>query len=81
MGYKYSYDIVGAFQQIRSAVSECRDIRTDSYIAWGIKQDLYQMKWFLDDMIKNCPEFGPTEAEWLKEQEQEKILKILKNEL
>jgi hypothetical protein len=79
MGYKHSYDIVQAYQQIRSAATECSDLRTDGFIAWGVKQDLYQLKWFLDDMIKMCPTFSP-EAEWLKEQEQKKIINYLKDE-
>ena len=57
--------------------SECSDMRTDSFIAWGIKQDLYQIKWFIDESLKSVPTFS-LEDEWLKEQEQEKILRYLK---
>lgn len=81
MGYKHSYDIISAFQQVRAAASECSDPRNDGFISWGVKQDLYQLKWYLDEMIKSCPEFGSTETEWLKEQEQKKIIKILSNDI
>jgi hypothetical protein len=80
MGYKYSYDIVQALTEIRKAAHECSHTRTDGFVAWGIKQDLYQVKWMLDDLLKDCPTFGP-EAEWLREQEQKKIIKILKNDI
>ncbi len=80
MGYKHSYDIISALQQIRAAAAECSDPRNDGFIAWGVKQDLYQLKWFLEDVMKNCPEFGSTESDWLREQEQKKIIKILKDE-
>jgi hypothetical protein len=80
MGYKHSYNIIDSYQQIRSAANECSNPRTDGFVAWGVKQDLYQLKWFLDDMIKKCPEFGNVEESWLKQQEQEKIIKILKDE-
>jgi hypothetical protein len=80
MGYKHSYDIVQAYQQIRSAAAECTNSRTDGFIAWGVKQDLYQLKWYLDDLLKRCPEFSSVEADWLREQEQKKIIKILKDE-
>jgi hypothetical protein len=80
MGYKHSYDIVQALNEIRRAAYECGSNRTDGFIAWGIKQDLYQVKWLLDDLLKDCPTFGP-EAEWLREQEQKKIIKILKNDI
>jgi hypothetical protein len=79
MGYKHSYDIVRALNEIRAAAYECRSSRNDGFVAWGVKQDLYQIKWLLDDLLKDCPTFGP-EAEWLKEQEQKKILRLLKDE-
>jgi hypothetical protein len=81
MGYKHSYNIVQVYQQIRSAGSECADPRTDGFIAWGVKQDLYQLKWYLDDLLKSCPEFSSIEADWLREQEQKKIIKILKDDI
>ena len=81
MGYKHSYDIIQAYQQIRDAGAECADPRTDGFIAWGVKQDLYQLKWFLDDLLKDCPEFSSIETDWLKEQEQKKIIKILKDDI
>ena len=81
MGHKHSYDIIETFQQVRSAVAECSNARNDGFIAWGVKQDLYQLKWFLDDMMKMCPDFGSTETEWLREQEQKKIISYLKDDI
>jgi len=78
MGYKRTYDIISAYQQIRSAANECANLKTDGCVAWGIKQDLYQLKWLIETELKKCPEFDP-EAEWLKLQEQKKIISILKN--
>ena len=80
MGYKRSYDVTVAAREINAALHECRNPRTDGFVGWGIKQDLYRLKWILDDAIKSCPSFSP-EADWLKEQEQKKIIKILKNDL
>ena len=80
MGYNHSYDIVRALNEIRRAAYECSNGRTDGFVAWGIKQDLYQVKWILDDLLKNCPEFSP-EPDWLKEQEQKKIIRILSNDI
>ena len=80
MGYKTSYDIVRALNEIRLAAYECGNSRTDGFVAWGIKQDLYQVKWMLDDLLKDCPSFAP-EQEWVREQEQKKIIKILSNEM
>ena len=80
MGYNHSYDIVRALNEIRRAAYECSNGRTDGFVAWGIKQDLYQVKWILDDLLKNCPEFSP-EPDWLKEQEQKKIIRILSSDI
>ncbi len=80
MGYKKSYDIDVALLHIRRAASECRHPGTDGFVAWGVKQDLWQLKWAIDQAIKDLPTFGP-EQEWLRDQEQKKIIKILKDEL
>ncbi len=81
MGYKHSYDLIAAYQQIRAAVGECCNHRNDGFVSWGVKQDLYNLKWLLDEAIKNCPNFGETETKWLREQEQKKIINILKNDI
>jgi hypothetical protein len=52
----------------------------DGFIAWGAKQDLYRLKWIIEDALRRCPDFSP-EKEWLKEQEQERIIKILKDDI
>lgn len=80
MGYRYQHDLVQTYSSIRAAISECKDLRTDSYVAWGIKQDLLQLKWFLEDGLRACPEFS-LEEDWLKEQEQIKIINYLKNDI
>lgn len=77
MGYRKPINVADVISQIRMAGYECSDMRTDSWIAWGIKQDLYMIKWALDESLRQCPEFSP-EPEWLQEQEQNRIIKILK---
>lgn len=79
MGYTHTYDIISAYQLIRAAADECSHSKTDGFVAWGIKQDLYQLKWLIEEELKKCPEFAP-EFEWLKDQEQKKIIRILKDE-
>lgn len=63
--------------QISAAMYECTNPRNDGFTAWGIKQDLYKIKWALDRALERCPDFAP-EAEWIKEQEQLRLLEILK---
>ena len=45
---------------------------------WPCKQDLYRVKFLVDELLKDCPNFVG-EEEWLREQEAERIVKILKS--
>lgn len=42
----------------------------DGFTAWACKQDLYRVKFELDQMLKNSPVFAG-EQEWLEEQQRE----------
>ena len=77
MGYKKSWDVVDVVSQINRMTSECSSTYTDGFTGWGIKQDLYKIKEILNEAIRRCPTYAG-EEEWLKEQEQERIIDILK---
>ncbi len=80
MGYKRAYNITEAAKHINAAAYEASDSRNDGYVAWGAKQDLYRLKWILDDALKRCPKFEP-EEDWLREQDKKKIIGYLSNEM
>lgn len=77
MGFKYSYDITNAIREVNAATRDASNSLNDGFIAWGAKQDLFRLKWILDNAIKKCPSFGDTESAWLKEQEKKQIIDIL----
>jgi diphthamide biosynthesis methyltransferase len=77
MGYKKSWDVSSITSQIHSIARECSSPYNDGYTAFGCKQDLYQLKELLDNVIRNSPTFSG-EQEWLQEQEKKRIIKILK---
>jgi hypothetical protein len=79
MGYKYNYSITNAIIEVNRAQRECCDPRLDGFVAFGIKQDLYQLRSILDDALRRCPIFAG-ESEWLREQEKQKVIRILKDE-
>ena len=65
-------------------IGECQKMyagATDPYVTgynnWPCKQDLYRVKFAVDEMLKNTSGFAG-EQEWLREQEAERIVKILK---
>jgi hypothetical protein len=45
---------------------------------WPCKQDLYRVKFAVDDMLAKTSTFSG-EDEWLEEQEKEKVMRILKD--
>lgn len=79
MGFKKSWDAAEVTSQINNMARECRSPYNDGYTGWYIKQDLHQIKFVLDEALRNCPDFGTMEQEWLTEQEQKRIIKILKS--
>jgi hypothetical protein len=49
----------------------------DGFTTWCYKQDLYRVKFLVDELLDKCPSFSD-EEEWLRDQEAEKIVQILK---
>lgn len=70
-------DVPYCTSQIRKAIIEMNSPYNDGYVAWGIKQDLYLLKFMLDKVIADAPTFVG-EDEWLKDKEQEAMMEILK---
>ncbi len=80
MGYKKSYNIAEVAKHINAAAYEASDSRNDGFVCWGAKQDLYRLKWILDDALNRCPKFS-IEDEWLREQDKKKVMRYLSNEM
>ena len=58
-------------------ISDCQRMyygANDPYVTgwnnWPCKQDLYRVKFALDEMLNNCPKYAP-EDEWLIQQQLE----------
>lgn len=63
--------------QLQRIYYACTDPRMDGFVTWSYKQDLYHIKFLLDELMEKCPKYAG-EEEWLREQEAEKIVQILK---
>lgn len=61
---------------IEDEVFYITDPRMDGFTTWGRKQFLYELKFYLDDMLKKCPKYSG-ETEWLEEQHMLTVQKIL----
>lgn len=69
---------------VDKVIAECEKMyrgATDPYMTgfvnWPCKQDLYRVKFAVDEMLAKTSTFTDEEA-WLKEQEAQRIVKILK---
>lgn len=69
---------------VDKVISDCQKMyrgANDSYETgwnnWPCKQDLYRVKFAVEEMLANTAKFSG-EEEWLLEQEQQKMWKVLK---
>ena len=66
--------VIGECQKMYNGAN---DPYVTGYVNWPCKQDLYRVKFAVDEMLKNTSDFAG-EEEWLLKQEAERIIKILK---
>lgn len=78
-GYVKSWNTRQIINQLHSAANVCSDPHHDGFSTWPIKQELYELRWLLDDLIRRCPVYVD-EPQWLHEQEQQRIINILKSQ-
>lgn len=79
MGFKKSWDVADISHQIHSLARECASPYNDGFTSFECKKDLYQLKYIIDQSLSRAPDFGDLEQQWLTEQEQKRIIKILKS--
>ncbi len=79
MGFKQSWDIAEMSRQIHSMARECASPYNTGFVTFEIKKDLYQLREILNRALQEAPDFGDMEKDWLTEQEQKRIINILKS--
>jgi hypothetical protein len=69
---------------VNQVIADCQkmymganDPYVTGYVNWPCKQDLYRVKFAVDEMLKKTSGFSG-EQEWLEELEKEKVWKALK---
>ena len=78
MGHRKDWDMNAIRHQIWTMRHEATTPYNDGWVAFGVKQELYQLKWQIDEALAACSTFTG-EDQWLHEQEQERIINILKS--
>jgi predicted patatin/cPLA2 family phospholipase len=79
MGFKKNWEVGDITSQVHSLAREITSPYNDGYTQWHCKQDLYQIKQLVDQVLARSPDFGDLEQEWLQTQEKKHIIKILKS--
>jgi len=64
--------------QCQKMYHAANDPHMTGFVNWPCKQDLYRVKFAVDEMLRNTGTFAG-EAEWLEEQEKQKMWKVLKD--
>lgn len=78
MGFRKPMDYNSVHHQVYMAGVELHSNYNDGYTQWAIKQDLYRIKWLVDNILKDSPAFSG-EEEFLKEHEQVVMWRTLKS--
>ena len=73
-----NWDVNQVIGECRKMYAGANDPYLTGFVNWPCKQDLYRVKFAVDEMLEKTSMFGG-EDEWLEEQEKEKVLRILKN--
>ena len=76
MGFRKPMDYNSVHHQIYIAGVELNSPYNDGYVQWEIKKDLYKLKWLMDEILKDSPEFVG-EAEFLQEQSKKQMWRTL----
>jgi hypothetical protein len=73
MGFRKP-DLAEAYSAIRQSLVEINSPYNDGFTSSGCKQELYQLKCWLEDQYDRLPKFEEEEKQW----EQDRIVQILK---
>lgn len=76
---KKNWDVANIASQIRELSNQCSSPHNDGFTSFELKKDLYQIKDLVEQALNRSPNFGELEQEWLTNQEQKRIIKILKS--
>jgi hypothetical protein len=76
MGFRKPMDYNSVSHQIYISGVELNSPRNDGFVAFEVKKDLIRLKFLLDEILKDSPEFAG-EAEFLQEQSKKQMWRAL----
>lgn len=73
----HNWNVDNVIAECRKMYAGANDPYTTGWNNWPCKQDLYRVKFAVDEMLRNTSKFTP-EDEWLDEQEKQRVWQTLK---
>lgn len=70
---KIHNDTSVVYSHIDYLAHKARDPFDTGFVACRYKEDLFKLKWYIEDQLSSCPSFGEVEKEW----EKERIVQLL----
>jgi len=74
----HNWNVDQVLNECQKMYHGANDPHLTGFVNWPCKQDLYRVKFAVDEMLSKTSTFTG-EEEWLKQQEQEKMWKVLKS--
>lgn len=72
-----NWDVNKVIADCQKMYAGANDPYVTGYVNWPCKQDLYRVKFAVDEMLKNTSSFAG-EQEWLEQLEKQKVWEALK---
>jgi len=73
-----NWNVGQVIAQCQKMYHAANDSHMTGFVNWPCKQDLYRVKFAVDEMLRNTGHFAG-EDEWLEEQKKLKMWKVLKD--
>lgn len=74
----HNWNVDQVIGQCQKMYHGANDSHLTGFVNWPCKQDLYRVKFAVDEMLRNTGTFAG-ESEWLEEQEKQQMWKVLKD--
>lgn len=76
MGFMIKWDTAKIISDLRQCAAQVKSPYNDGYSAWHCKQDLLQVKYLLDELLKDLPKFSG-EEQYITELEKKQIWRAI----
>lgn len=81
MSFIITWDADRIIRDLRACTAQASSPYNDGFSAWGCKRDLLRVKYALDEMLKDCPNFSGDEEKFHNDMAKEKTWRTLNDKM